>query len=102
MRNLPVPVSDDDIEEMFEAIDKNEDDKLSYKEFRKMINPPDVPHVQKPHISSLGMRPQTFNSLLAEDQGAYRRQLPSIHPRNESVSIYSLSNVDSLTNMSSV
>ena len=33
MKSLPVPVSDDDIEEMFNFADKNKDDKLSYKEF---------------------------------------------------------------------
>ena len=33
MKNLPVPVSDEDIEEMFEFADKNKDGKLSYKEF---------------------------------------------------------------------
>ena len=33
MKNLPVPVSDEDIEEMFEFADKNKDGKLSYEEF---------------------------------------------------------------------
>ena len=33
MKNLPVPVSHEDIEEMFEFADKNKDGKLSYKEF---------------------------------------------------------------------
>jgi hypothetical protein len=34
MKNLPVPVEDADIEEMFEYADKNKDGKLSYKEFK--------------------------------------------------------------------
>ena len=34
MKNLPVPVEDEDIEEMFEYADKNKDGKLSYKEFK--------------------------------------------------------------------
>ena len=34
MKNLPVPVEDADIEEMFEFADKNKDGKLSYKEFK--------------------------------------------------------------------
>ena len=34
MKNLPVPVDDEDIEEMFEFADKNKDGKLSYKEFK--------------------------------------------------------------------
>ena len=34
MKNLPVEVSDQDIDEMFEFADKNKDGKLSYKEFR--------------------------------------------------------------------
>ena len=37
MKNLPVPVSDEDIEEMFEFADKNKDGKLSYKEFEVSI-----------------------------------------------------------------
>ena len=34
MKNLPVEVSDEDIEEMFEYADKNGDGRLSYKEFK--------------------------------------------------------------------
>ena len=37
MKNLPVAVSDEDVEEMFEFADKNKDGKLSYKEF-KVVN----------------------------------------------------------------
>ena len=37
MKNLPVPVADEDIEEMFEFADKNKDGKLSYKEFEVCI-----------------------------------------------------------------
>ena len=33
MKNLPVPVEDEDIEEMFDFADKNKDGKLSYREF---------------------------------------------------------------------
>ena len=33
MTNLPVPVSGEDVDEMFEFADKNKDGKLSYKEF---------------------------------------------------------------------
>ena len=33
MKNLPVPVDDDDIEEMFDFADKDNDGKLSYEEF---------------------------------------------------------------------
>ena len=33
MKNLPVPVSDEDIEEMFEFADKDKDGELSYSEF---------------------------------------------------------------------
>ena len=34
MKNLPVEVSDEDIEEMWSFADKNGDGKLSYKEFK--------------------------------------------------------------------
>ena len=37
MKNLPVPVPDEDIEEMFEFADKNNDGKLSYNEFEVSI-----------------------------------------------------------------
>ena len=37
MKNLPVPVTDEDIEEMFEFGDKNKDGKLSYREFEVSI-----------------------------------------------------------------
>ena len=33
MKSLPVPVSDEDIEQMFSFADKNKDNKLSYSEF---------------------------------------------------------------------
>ena len=33
MKNLPVAVADEDIDEMFEFADKNKDGKLSYEEF---------------------------------------------------------------------
>ena len=38
MKSLPVPVSDEDIEEMFSFADKNKDGKLSYKEFEVRTN----------------------------------------------------------------
>ena len=61
MRNLPVPVEDADIEEMFAYADKNNDGKLSYSEFEVMVNPPQPPVVPKPHISDIGMKEQVGN-----------------------------------------
>ena len=37
MRNLPVPVAESDIDEMFEFADKNQDGKLSFAEFEIMV-----------------------------------------------------------------
>ena len=37
MRNLPVPVSECEIDEMFEFADKNQDGKLSFAEFELMV-----------------------------------------------------------------
>ena len=37
MKNLPVEVSEEDIDEMFEFADKNQDGKLSYKEFKESL-----------------------------------------------------------------
>ena len=34
MKHLPVPVDDEDIDEMFEFADKNKDVNLSYREFK--------------------------------------------------------------------
>ena len=38
MKSLPVPLSDEGIEEMFNFADKNKDGKLSYKEFEVRAN----------------------------------------------------------------
>ena len=40
MKNLPVPVEDSDIEDMFTFADQDCDGKLSYGEFLLMVNPP--------------------------------------------------------------
>ena len=39
MRNLPVPVSEEDIDAMFDFADKDKDGKINYNEFGTMINP---------------------------------------------------------------
>jgi Ca2+-binding EF-hand superfamily protein len=52
MKNLPVPVENAEIEEMFTSADKNGDGWLSYSEFKVMVNPP-APPVLKPHISDM-------------------------------------------------
>jgi len=39
MRNLPVPVNEDEINEMFDFADKDKDGKINYSEFETMINP---------------------------------------------------------------
>ena len=61
MKNLPIEVSEDEIEDMFAAVDKNKDDKISYREFQKMINPPDIPQAAKPYVSQIGLKPQLFS-----------------------------------------
>ena len=38
MKNLPVSVSDEDIEDMFDFADKDKNGKLSYKEFEVNLN----------------------------------------------------------------
>ena len=102
MKSLPVPVTDKEIEEMFAAIDKNEDDKLSYKEFKKMVNPHDVPYVPHPHISQLGMKPQTFSTPPEEKQGIFQRLESYFQQSQGSISMYSSSNnLGSTTNLSS-
>lgn len=61
MKNLPVCVSDEDIEEMFRFADKDGDGKLSYAEFKVMIDPPPPPEIPKPSITELGLPPQLFS-----------------------------------------
>ena len=80
MKNLPVSVKDEDIEEMFEFADKNKNGRLSYKEFevrelatlnipiqminlysKVMVKPQTPPEVTKPHITDIGMNPQLFS-----------------------------------------
>ena len=53
MKNLPVPVSDRDIEAMFSVADSNNDGKIGYDEFQKMINPPKPPERPKPTKAEL-------------------------------------------------
>ena len=38
MRNLPVPVAEAEIDEMFQFADKNQDGKLSFAEFEHVIS----------------------------------------------------------------
>jgi len=61
MKNLPVPVEDADIEEMFAFADTDGDGSLSFQEFEKMVKPIEPPAVLKPHISDIGMQPQVFS-----------------------------------------
>jgi len=39
MRNLPVPVLEEDIDEMFNFADQDQDGKISWSEFQTMVNP---------------------------------------------------------------
>ena len=48
MRNLPVKVSEKEIEEMFEVADVDKDGHIGYKDFQKMVNPPKPPEKPKP------------------------------------------------------
>ena len=61
--------------EMFASIDKNEDDKLTYKEFKKMINPPDVPQTAKPHISAIGIKPHVFSPFASPKGITFRLEI---------------------------
>jgi len=61
MKSLPVPVTDEEIEEMFSFADKNKDGKLSYAEFETMIKPQIPPEIERPHITDIGMLPQLFS-----------------------------------------
>ena len=48
MRNLPVPLEESVIDEMFKAADDDGDGKIGFDEFRRMINPPPLPKEKKP------------------------------------------------------
>ena len=72
MKTLPVSVSDEEIDEvvitniglnhttdytnhlkMFCYADSNHDGVVSYDEFQVMVSPPDIPRVERPHITQL-------------------------------------------------
>ena len=53
MKNLPVPVTDRDIEEMFRVADTNNDGQIGFSEFKAMVNPPKPPEVPKPTKAEL-------------------------------------------------
>jgi len=53
MLNLPVEVSEVDIEEMFTYADQDQDGQISYDEFQTMINPPKPPEPPKPTLADL-------------------------------------------------
>jgi hypothetical protein len=57
MRNLPVPVADDDIDQMFDYADTDKDGRLSYKEFQ-------VSHIRR----------QLFCQWKTRDKLAYAKQ----------------------------
>ena len=71
MKNLPVPVSDRDIEEMFLVADTNNDGKISFSEFKAMVNPPKPPEMPKPtkaELQSLFYTPSS-SSYAREQRG---------------------------------
>ena len=60
MKSLPVPVSDDDIEEMFNFADKNKDDKLSYKEFEVCIKVQSFESQESHQLCLLSLKAELF------------------------------------------
>jgi len=61
MKQLPVLVDEEDIQEMFSFADKNKDGRISYSEFLLMINPPKLPVPPKPSASLRHQRSASFN-----------------------------------------
>merc|ERR1712096_336254 len=66
MLNLPVKVSDEDIDSMFSYADKDQDGKINWAEFQTMINPPKPPEPPKPTLTDLAAKinsekPQTLS-----------------------------------------
>ena len=51
-------VSEEDIEEMFSFADKDGDGKISYTEFKIMINPPKPPEQPRPTLADLARKTQ--------------------------------------------
>ena len=74
MKNLPVPVSDRDIEEMFSVADGDKDGKIGYDEFQRMINPPKPPEMPKPTKAELQ---SLFLQSGAGEQSEVRRSVRS-------------------------
>ena len=120
MKNLPVCVSDHDIEEMFAFADKDRDGQLSYAEFKVfnicynyfrgntlvqvMIDPPAPPEPRKPHITDLGLPVQLFSPEPAGPESALASPLlgGSSRPSSFFGSTTSLSTNRTRTNVSHV
>ena len=80
MKNLPVPVSDEDIEAMFSAVDRNGDEQLSYREFKMMVNPPDIPQAISTHYLHNIYTLSTLTSGCPTSRVPARAEAPGVLP----------------------
>ena len=62
MRNLPVPLEESVIDEMFQAADDDGDGTIGFDEFRRMINPPPLPKEKKPTKAEIASQFQAQDS----------------------------------------
>ncbi|XP_023324888.1 calmodulin-like protein 4 [Eurytemora carolleeae] len=90
MNNLPIPVSETDVEEMFTFADKDNDGRISYKEFRIMINPPKPIEGPKPTRKDLQLKYQDPVLEIEQEESEYMNGSVDVTlGRTESELVYS-------------
>jgi len=78
MMNLPEEVCEEDIEEMFTYADNDGDGRISYTEFRIMINPPKPPEPPRPTLADLARKTRVEKRKEPEELKPKEVQTPII------------------------
>ena len=71
-------MSEEDIEEMFSYADKDQDGKISYTEFKIMINPPKPPEPPRPTLADLARKTQAEESKESDKMNHKEAKTPII------------------------
>ena len=79
-------VSEEDIEEMFSYADKDGDGKISYTEFKIMINPPKPPEQPRPTLADLARRTQMEERKETDKMNLNEAQTTTVNDKSESKS----------------
>ena len=77
-------VSEEDIEEMFSFADKDGDGKISYTEFKIMINPPKPPEQPRPTLADLARKTQMEERKETDEMKSNEAQTATVCDKSES------------------